>query len=256
MACEEHRGGARPRRMRVLTLPLALAACGDDDDGGGEARARRRRGHAAAGAQLHRDPAAAPLRRPGDRRRGRRGRRRADGRDLPRPASSAATPTGSRRSSPATSTWTSRAPPRSVPSTSRSACWTRRTRSTTATTWPGSSTTTPPTTAPGLRGGDRRAHPRRLVGRHAAVHRERADPQPGGPRRPADAVPELAAVPDERRGARRRGDRGGLRGAVPRPAAGHGRRPGEPDRQHRRQQPRRRCRTTSACPPTRPTPTS
>ena len=91
--------------------------------------------------------------------------------------------------------------------------------------------------APGLRGRDRRAHARSLVGRHAPVHGQRADPEPGRPRRAADAVPGLPAVPHERRGAGGRGDRGGLRGAVPGPPAGHRRRPGEPDHQHRGQQP-------------------
>ena len=91
--------------------------------------------------------------------------------------------------------------------------------------------------APGLRGRDRRAHAGRLVGRHAAVHRQRADPQARRPRRPADALPQLPAVPDERQGAGRGRHRGRLRGAVPRPAAGHGRRAGEPDHEHRRTEP-------------------
>ena len=72
---------------------------------------------------------------------------------------------------------------------------------------------------------------------HARVHRQRADPLSRRPGRAADALPELPSVPDERQGARCRGDRGGVRGALPRAAAGHGRRPGEPDHQHRGEQP-------------------
>ena len=55
--------------------------------------------------------------------------------------------------------------------------------------------------------------------------------QPRRPRRRPDPVPELAAVPGQRRGARR--DQPGLgrgRGGLLRAAAGHRRRPGEPDR--------------------------
>ena len=78
-----------------------------------------------------------------------------------------------------------------------------------ATTWPAYfDERRPDGPAPGLRGRDRRAHARRLVGGHAAVHRQRADPRARRPRGAADAVPELAAVPDERRGAGRRRHRG------------------------------------------------
>ena len=235
---------------------MVLAACGGDDEGGGAGDESGGDVTLAAGPQLHRGPAAAPLRRAGHRRRGREGGRRHDDRDLLRPASSAPTPTGSPRWSPATSTWTSRAPPRWARSTSRcrvlDAAYAFDDSDHLARYFDSDAVRR---AAPGLRGRDRRAHARRVVGRHARVHRQRADPRARRPRRPADALPQLPAVPHERQGAGRRRDRGGLRGAVPRPPAGHRRRPGEPDHQHRGQQPRRTCRTTSACPTTRRTPT-
>ena len=47
--------------------------------------------------------------------------------------------------------------------------------------------------------GDRCSDPRRLVRRGSPVHREQADPHARGPAGPADAVPAIAPVPDERR---------------------------------------------------------
>ena len=112
-------GGGQRSLAACLALPMALAACGDDDDSGGGGGEAGGDGDPPARAQLHRDPAAAPLRSTGDRRRGGRRRRRGDRSRSSRPASSVPTPTGSPRWSPVTSTSTSRAPRRSVRSTSR-----------------------------------------------------------------------------------------------------------------------------------------
>ena len=91
----------------------------------------------------------------------------------------------------------------------------------------------------GLRGRDRRPHPRRLEHRGAPIHRKRAHSHAGRPGRTADALPAVADLPAERRGDGRRGRRGGVRGALPRAPAGHRGRAGEPDHQHRRDQSRR-----------------
>ena len=127
----------------VVALPMSLAACGGDDEGGGAEEAggdvTLQLAHSytedqpqhRCGAQVIADEVAkADV-----------GTRRSRS---SRPASSEPTPTGSPRSSPATSTWTSRAHRRSARSTSRSPCSTRRTPSTTATTSPATSTATPP----------------------------------------------------------------------------------------------------------------
>ena len=91
----------------------------------------------------------------------------------------------------------------------------------------------------GLQRSDRHDHHRRLVLRDADLHRDRADPQAGGPRQPEDPLPEHAAVPRQRQGARRQRRRDRGRGAVPRPPAGRRPGPGEPGRRHPRAEVRR-----------------
>ena len=116
------------------------------------------------------------------------------------------TPTGSPRSSPETSTSTSRARRRSERSTSRwpslDAAYAFDDSDHLARFFDERRLRRP---ARRLRGRDRRAHARRMVGRHAAVHREQADPDT---RRTSTGLrmrfPELPAVPDERQGARSR----------------------------------------------------
>ncbi len=91
----------------------------------------------------------------------------------------------------------------------------------------------------GLPRRDGRANPRRLEHRRPPVHGQQADPHARRPRRPADALPAVAAVPDERRGDGREPGRGRVRGALPRAPAGDRRRAGEPAHQHPGDQPAR-----------------
>ena len=86
---------------------------------------------------------------------------------------------------------------------------------------------------------DRRAHPRRLEHRRPPVHGQQADPHPGRPPGPQDALPAVAAVPHERRGDGGEPGRGRVRRAVPRAPAGDRRRAGEPAHQHPGDQPPR-----------------